>query len=177
MLHDIHEDAGHTLVHFLYSGEYETINEPLNEDTSDIGREYKRSILVYQASRKYGVDALEARAQKYIQHFGDGLPLHDMLRITRDVFSRLPEGESWLPCFINTRLQHMLDPSKIACSLSDLYSNLGHNHHFDSIVLKMVVEIFSVRLSFRGLKPKDGKDPNPNPDSDGLYFCSFTFIE
>ncbi|CRG92789.1 hypothetical protein PISL3812_09856 [Talaromyces islandicus] len=49
----------------------------------------------------------------------------------------------------------MLEPSKIACSLDDLYSSLGHNHHFDSIVLKMVVEILTVRLSFRGLKPED----------------------
>jgi hypothetical protein len=47
MLHDIYEIAGHTLVHFLYSGEYETINVPLNEDTSDIAREYKRSIFIY----------------------------------------------------------------------------------------------------------------------------------
>jgi hypothetical protein len=52
----------------------------------------------------------------------------------------------------------MLEPSKIACSLDDLYSSLGQNHHFDSIVLKIAVEILSVRLSFRGCTPEDGKD-------------------
>lgn len=30
-LSDIHEDVGHTLVHFLYSGTYETINSPLDQ--------------------------------------------------------------------------------------------------------------------------------------------------
>jgi hypothetical protein len=162
VLHDIHEDAGHTLVHFLYSGEYETINAPLDEDTSDIAGEYKKSIFVYQASRKYGIDTLEAHALKYIQRFGDGLSFPEMLRITRDVFSTLPEGETWLPCYINTRLRHMLEPSRVPCSLEDIYNSLGQNHHFDSVLLKMVVEILSVRLSSPGRTPEDGKDALTN---------------
>ena len=68
---DVHEDVGHTFVHFLYSGDYETLNWPLDESTSDIAREYKRSILVYQASRIYYLPDLEALAKQKIEQLGE----------------------------------------------------------------------------------------------------------
>lgn len=50
VLDDIDEDVGHTLVHFLYSGSYETIGAALAEGTH-VEREYRRSLSVCQASR------------------------------------------------------------------------------------------------------------------------------
>jgi hypothetical protein len=168
-LQDVHEDAGHSLVHFLYSGNYETINSPLNEDTSDIAREYRRSVFVCQASRKYGLTALEALAQHYIQRFSDELSLSDILREGSNVFSNLPEGETWFPNFIKGQLQRLLKPSELACNLDELYKSLGQNDHFDSTVLKVVVEILSVRL--RSLS-EDGKTTLAGPNfwhSGGLF--------
>jgi hypothetical protein len=170
ILRDIHEDAGHTLIHFLYSGEYETINAPLDIDTSDIAREYKISILVYQAARQYGLATLEALAEKYIQRFGDTMSLPDILRETRDAFSTAPDqGETWLLYHLKIKLQHMLEePARIACTLDEIYSSLGQNFEFDSIVLKMVVEILVDRSSLRGRTLEDGKG-----HSDRISSCSF----
>lgn len=61
--HDIDEDISHSLVHFLYTRDYKTIHSALNRDTSDIAREYQRSILIYLASRKYNLTNLKALAQ------------------------------------------------------------------------------------------------------------------
>ncbi len=99
-LPDIHEDVGHTFVHFLYSGYYETINSSLGEGTPSVAREYKRSVLVYQASRTYQLPALEAFARDYIERLGEELSITDILRITREVFSKLPDDETWLPNYI-----------------------------------------------------------------------------
>jgi len=49
-LSDIHGDVGHTLVHFLYSGTYETINSPLEKNISYLEREYQRSVLIYHVA-------------------------------------------------------------------------------------------------------------------------------
>ena len=92
-LSDVHEDAGHTLVHFLYTRKYETIGSPLDETTSDIAREYRRSLLVYQESRTYGLTSLEAFARHYVESLGEEMTVPDILRVTGEVFSKLPEDE------------------------------------------------------------------------------------
>ena len=62
------EDVGHTVVQFLHTGGYETISSPLGEGTSDLAREYKRSVLVYHASRNWGLTDLEILAKQKMQH-------------------------------------------------------------------------------------------------------------
>ncbi|CAG8333871.1 unnamed protein product [Penicillium salamii] len=150
-LPDVYEDAGHTLVHFFYSGNYETILSPPDIDTCGIAGEYKRSVLVYHASRKCDIPGLECLAKHYVEHFGKELSLHDVLRLTRDVFSTLPEGETWLPNYIKSHLLR-LKLGNPANNLAELYSTLGHDHQFDNTVMKMVVDMLSVNLSDNALR-------------------------
>jgi hypothetical protein len=150
-LPDVYEDAGHTLVHFLYSGNYETIVSPPDIDTCGIVGEYRRSILVYHASRKCEIPGLECLAKHYVGRFGKELSLHDVLRLTRDVFSTLPEGETWLPNYIKSHLLR-LKIGNLNNNLAELYSTLGHDHQFDNTVMKMVVDMLSVNLSDNALR-------------------------
>lgn len=154
-LHDVHEDAGHSLVHFLYTGSYQTIKSPLSKGISDIAREYRKSVFVYEASRRYGITDLESLAHQYIQRFRDSLTLSEILRETRDTFLKDSGDETWIPNFIRGELQRILGPSEITQNLHELYKGLGHNDRFDTIVLKMVVEILHARL--RSMS-KDGKN-------------------
>jgi hypothetical protein len=88
---NIHEDAGHTFGHFLYSGSYETINSTLEEGESGITREYRQAVLAYQASRAYKLPTLEALAKRYMELFSEAMSTPEILQITREVFSELPE--------------------------------------------------------------------------------------
>jgi hypothetical protein len=157
-LPDVYEDAGHTLVHFLYSGNYETIRSPSDIDTCGITGEYRRSILVYHASRKCGLPDLESLAKYYVELFGEEMSLHDILRLTRGVFSTLPEDETWLPNYIRRHLLR-LNLDKVNTNLAELYSTLGHDHQFDNAVMKMMVEILSVRLHSWDDTLKSGESP------------------
>jgi len=104
-LSDIHGDVGHTLVHFLYSGTYETINSPLDENISYIEREYRRSVLVYHASRMYNITDLEILARKYIEHFDEAISTFEILRSIGEIFPKLPEDEVWLPSYVKKVLR------------------------------------------------------------------------
>ncbi|KAL4801654.1 hypothetical protein BDV18DRAFT_71421 [Aspergillus unguis] len=153
---DIHEDVGHTLVHFLYSGDYETILSPLGESTSDITREYKRSVLTYQASRIYGLTGLEVLAKQKLETLSEEISLLHVLQTTRDVFSRLPQDEAWFPSYIERLLQQSVKHGQLDAVLNELYSTLGQNHHFDNFVMKIMLEILSVRLvSWGGVAEDD----------------------
>lgn len=145
---DIHEDAGHTLVHFLYSGEYETINSPLDEGISDIQREYQRSVLVYQASRTYEIPGLEAFAKQHIERLGEDMSMHEILQTTRDVLSSLPEGETWLPDYVKRSLQRLLKVGQSDFDIQELCTSFDQDHHFTNTLMKMVIEIQqeSIRL-------------------------------
>lgn len=147
-------------MHYLCSGKYETINSPLDEETCGIAREYRISVLVYHASRKYDLSGLESLAKHYVEHFGEELSLHDILRLTRGVLSILPEGETWLPNYIEGHLKRLLKFDDPNGNLGELYSSLGHDHQFDNVVMKMVIEMFSVRLQSVGNMLKDGKRPS-----------------
>ncbi|KAI3129612.1 hypothetical protein CBS147330_5242 [Penicillium roqueforti] len=124
---------------------YEICVEEEEEDRGQ-GGEYRRSILVYHASRKCEIPGLECLAKHYVEHFGKELSLHDVLRLTRDVFSTLPEGETWLPNYIKSHLLRLKlgNPNN---NLAELYSTLGHDHQFDNTVMKMVVDMLAVNLS------------------------------
>jgi hypothetical protein len=64
LLGDVDEDIGHSFVHFLYTGQHETL-----DSKCDHVKVYRKSVLAYQAARTYRLVDLEAVARKYIEHF------------------------------------------------------------------------------------------------------------
>lgn len=157
---NVDEDVGHTVVHFLYTGGYETVISPLDEGTSDLTREYKRSVLVYHASRTWGLTGLEILAKQKMQHLDEEVPVLEILRVMRDVFSSLPAGETWLPAYIQGNLQRLLRPEAPGLGLREFYNILGQDHQFDNAVMKMILEILSIRLPF--MKDQHGKSSPTN---------------
>lgn len=150
MLADIEEDVGHTLVHFLYSGSYETIDSALAEETH-VEREYRRSLSVYQASRTYDIPELGELAKNYVEHFDEAVPLYEILRATREVFSKLPEDESWLPTYMKrvldrTSMFHERRLDDILTALGRISRESGENDAFSLSVMAMVVEKLSMRV-------------------------------
>lgn len=152
---NVDEDVGHTVLHFLYTGGYETVSSPLDEGASDIAREYKRSVLVYYASRTWGLTDLEILAKQKMKHLDEDLPILEILRVVRDVFSSLPADETWLPSYIRENLQRLPKPEDPGLDLHEFYNILGQDHQFDNAVMKMILEMLSIRLC--SMKDQHGK--------------------
>ncbi|KAH8430988.1 uncharacterized protein LDX57_008650 [Aspergillus melleus] len=146
------------MVHFLYTGGYETVNSPLNEGTSDISREYKKSVLIYHASKTYGLLELENLAKQKMKQLDEEVPILEVLQITRDIFPSLPAGEAWLPSYIEEKLQRLLAPEDLALGLREFYNILVRDHQFDIVVMKMIFEILSNRLL--SMQDQHGKSLN-----------------
>jgi hypothetical protein len=69
----VNEDVGHTVVHFLCTGNYETLRTASEPGASKMEIEFRRSMLVYQAAREYDLYDLETYAKKYIEVFGESM--------------------------------------------------------------------------------------------------------
>ncbi|KAI2702043.1 hypothetical protein DTO012A7_1006 [Penicillium roqueforti] len=143
---NVNEDIGYTVLHFLYTGGYETVSSPLDEGVSDLAREYKRSVLVYYALRTWGLTDLEILAKQKMEHLDKDLPILEILRVVRDVFSRLPADETWLPSYIRGNLQRLPKPEVAGLDLHAFYNILGQDHQFDNAVMKMILEMLSISL-------------------------------
>ena len=154
-MYDIDQDVGHTVVHVLYTCSYETVWLSLDEGASDLTREYKRSVLVYHASRAWGLSDLEFLAKQNMQHLDEDLPVLIILRIIRDVFSSLPVDEPWLPGYIQGILQRLIKPEDPGFGLREFYDILGQDHRFDNAVMKIILEILSRHLFSMKIQPSE----------------------
>ncbi|KAJ6126209.1 hypothetical protein N7471_010702 [Penicillium samsonianum] len=147
-LSGVPEDIGHTLVHFLYTGAYETIDSPLSERTSYVEREYQRSVQVYHTCRKYGLPDLEALAEKHIEYFGKAMTTIELMNSTREAFFLLPEDEIWLPEYVRKVLRREFVSVKSQPNIREIANNgTGKKIElFSTAVMAVVIDILCVHV-------------------------------
>ncbi|GFG19063.1 hypothetical protein IFM5058_09663 [Aspergillus udagawae] len=76
-LSEVDEEVGHPVVHFLCTGNYETLRTASQPGASKAAIKYRRSMLDYQAARDYDLYDLETYAKKYIEMFGKSMSIFD----------------------------------------------------------------------------------------------------
>lgn len=96
--------------------------------------------------RTWGLADLEVISQQKMLHLDEELPVLEILRIMRDVFSSLPAGETWLPGYIQGNLERSLRPNDPGLGLQGFYNVIGQDHQFDNAVMKMIIEKLSIRI-------------------------------
>jgi hypothetical protein len=143
----VNEEVGHTVVHFLCTGNYETLRTAFEPGASKIGIEFRRSMLVYQAAKEYDLYDLETYAKKYIEVFGESMSIFDIMEAAREIYSKLPRDEIWLTGYIYKQLQIAFSLDRNIFQRVDLYDGVGKDPNFDKDVMRMVVNIYSEVLS------------------------------
>ncbi|KAF4292865.1 hypothetical protein KXX33_009211 [Aspergillus fumigatus] len=149
-LSEVDEEVGHTIAHFLCTGSYETLRTTSDSGLSNVAIEYRRSMLVYHAARKYDLYDLEVYAKKYIQMFGQSMSAFDSMEAARKIYSKLPRDEAWLPSYLHERLRLAFLMDANIFQGDEFYDGVGKDPDFDKAVMRMVVNIYSEALSKQG---------------------------
>ncbi|EMD94927.1 hypothetical protein COCC4DRAFT_176275 [Bipolaris maydis ATCC 48331] len=105
--------TAHTLVHYLYTGKYQTLGVHAGSDKI-IPESYKLSVCVYCAAVRYRLPGLAELAQTKIKLFGEDVTIFDMLAVARQhAFPLLPEDDAWYPAYIEDALRNAVteDPT------------------------------------------------------------------
>jgi hypothetical protein len=148
ILGDIDSDIGHSILHFLYKGEYETIScADTQAETQRIEIEYKRSIQVYYAARKFDIRGLDTLAQNYIMALSESLSIFQILRGARLIFSKLPEDEEWFHDYLHSKLSSSFAADETTFQLDEFYSDILSDPVFSKAVLKYVIKAFTTETS------------------------------
>ncbi|KAL3475549.1 hypothetical protein BJX99DRAFT_259323 [Aspergillus californicus] len=157
-LADVDDDIGHTLVHFLCTGKYETLNSDF-----DHAREYRRSVLVYQAARTYELVDLESVAQKYIIHFSGWVSFRDILHTAREIVPRLPREEHWFDWYLRLCFKRSFLKDARLFHREELTESMGQSTRFDRLLLRLTVEILATRISRLETIVAGEEEPVPEP--------------
>lgn len=171
ILGDIGSDIGHTILHFLYKGEYETVTcAKIQAETHHVEVEYKRSVQVYYAARKYDICGLDTLAQNYIMTLSESLSIIQILRGVRLIFSKLPEDEEWFHNYLHSKLSSSFTEDETTFQLDEFYNEILDDPALSKAILKFIVKAFTTEtsrlrntLSATGVSnetKKDGSEPS-----------------
>ncbi|PWY82138.1 hypothetical protein BO70DRAFT_379656 [Aspergillus heteromorphus CBS 117.55] len=144
---NVHEDIGHTVVHFLCTGAYETIRPDDSGPWScPFTREFERSVYAYHAAKIYGLQGLEKHAKRYMQRFGHYVTTLQVLTVARSVYADHPDKDFWFRDFVRQKLINTFQAGEE--DLIECVSNygVGTEQQFDQFLVKTVLEIFRDRM-------------------------------
>lgn len=83
---DLDDETGHTLVHYLYTGNYETLHCKVSSGASD---RIQRALLVYFMASKYDLHALGQLAKQEIEIQAAELGICELIEAIKEHFVRL----------------------------------------------------------------------------------------
>ncbi|EKG14253.1 hypothetical protein MPH_08581 [Macrophomina phaseolina MS6] len=136
-LPEVYAGVGHTLVHFLFTGRYQTLrsSEAPNEDEDDV--EYGRALMTYAAARAYDLNDLACLAQGKAQSHGDALKISSALDHIKAVVSAGLSNDEWLDAHLNEKLGAFFREPDELFDIQDLVSCVGEALAFN----KKLVEV------------------------------------
>ena len=161
-LPDIDEDIGHTLVHFLYTGEYQTLS-PLT--VLDNAIEYKRSIRLYCVARGYELDDLVSHAKIKMRELIEGLPIFSILDIAIEMLPKLLPDETWFFECIQDMILEAFKKEQGLFTDERFLDCMGKDVAFDKFLVKSIVKVYTSNISGVARKEEEPSSTIPQPAS------------
>ncbi|GAA83304.1 hypothetical protein AKAW_01419 [Aspergillus luchuensis IFO 4308] len=173
----IDPQSAHTFVHYLYTGQYETLTTPFYVESADDipsiintrdKEEFERAVYVYQAAVKYEIPGLLSMAQHFMARFTERLSIDDILRTIQCVYGSLLDehsGHTWLEDFVRDQLDVAFKNTdgKLRQIIRDY--GIGNSGSFDNFVVDEVLALYEReqdRMKILG-NPRGGHEPVPDP--------------
>lgn len=95
-------ESGHIIVHFLYTGQYQTLPSDEEQPCHSHGRvDFKKAISAFIAAKKYGLTSLQELARNKIFQCAEDISIVQAAHgIGKDVLSTMQEDASWLQTLV-----------------------------------------------------------------------------
>ncbi|KAI9782555.1 MAG: hypothetical protein M1816_001852 [Peltula sp. TS41687] len=145
-LPELDEDIGHTLVHYLYTNTYQTLRLSGTSDNAKTVIEYKRSVLIYCAARRYGLDGLEVLAKDRIRSFDGRISIFDVLDVAKGAYPRLPHGEIWFPDYFKNKIKAAFEIDDTLFTKDHFLDRIGTVAAFDKAAVNSIVETYTEKI-------------------------------
>jgi hypothetical protein len=146
-LGDLDEDIGHTFVHYLYTGSYQTLKTQGLLRDAELRIEHRRSVLAYSAARLYDLDGLAAHAKKEVEKFDGVVSIFNILAVCSDAYQNHPGDDLWLPSYLRANIATALERDKTLLTQDEFLDQIGEGAAFTRVLIKMIGELYIDKAS------------------------------
>jgi hypothetical protein len=136
--------TGHTLVHYLYTGTYQTLEAKGEVAATPAHTKFKQALLTFVLASAYELQDLERLAKEQIEIYGSHMALVEVLDTVRKEFSKV--ASSWFHKYLQARAKEQFDLDHTFFTSKAFIESVGKGtlHRFMTCHL---LEIFSEKLT------------------------------
>ncbi|KAH8124449.1 hypothetical protein LI328DRAFT_168558 [Trichoderma asperelloides] len=106
---DVSADAGHVLVHYLFTGTYQSLKLKRSSAQDCLAAEFLTSVRVYSVAQTYTLPPLVELAKNEIQKLGKNLPTALIFDLVKDAHLSLRTDDIWLSSYLKAQLRLFLE--------------------------------------------------------------------
>ncbi|GMF82062.1 unnamed protein product [Aspergillus oryzae] len=140
-LSDVDERIGHTLMHYLYTGDFQVQKASSNSGTPKQQVYYAQSVLAYCTATKYSLSGLQDHAKGFMEAFGPSISIHDIVDLAREVYSRIGE-DLWYLQHLTARIQAAFDADDTIFSEERFLNGFGEGSPLDKFLVRIMTQAF-----------------------------------
>lgn len=158
----VEEEIAHTMFHYLYTGDYQTLYDPSSKGIAKRQKEYRRSVLAYCAGFRYDMTNLSSHAMRYMKTFEDAVDIQGILVLAKEVFSIYGSCllKSEYPGYLYRKLACTIEANGDSFEISDYLQGSGIQSILDWLIVEIVVLVFSNKISTLRIENKTLKAVN-----------------
>ncbi|KAL4918411.1 hypothetical protein BDW62DRAFT_200791 [Aspergillus aurantiobrunneus] len=143
---EVDEEIAHTFIHYLYTGDYQTLKPALGCNIPRRAVEYRRSVLAYHAGRRCGLEGLADHGKKYMQLFDRHVTLFDIIYLGRRYFSRITE-DAWFCEYLTHKIMASFEIDEEIFQQEEFFNAFGEAPDFDRFLAKVMAETYACKIS------------------------------
>lgn len=141
-LPEVDEDVAHTLLHFIYTRNYQSLGLGGISETARATAEFKRSILAYCAAQVCEIKQLEEVTQSKMEHFSGQISLFSLQEILSQVASRIPSADVWFPEHLYRWVKSTLQRNQDLLGDENVLHLVGRTVLFDRAIVRSITEMY-----------------------------------
>ncbi|MCJ1242886.1 hypothetical protein MMC30_000082 [Trapelia coarctata] len=157
-LPDVYEETGHTLVHYLYTGTYQTLKL---QNSTESTTELKRNIRIYCVAKKYKLAGLETLAKSTIESFEGEVSISEFLDIAKEAYQALPYDDIWFGFYLKKMINTVFKAAENWFGKSHFLEHIGEVKNFDRSLVKIIVELYTENIRSTAGKAEDPFKESP----------------
>lgn len=169
-LPEVCEDAGHTLIHYLHTGTYETLQ---SRDGDDKTAELRKDAHLYGIATKYDLPGLKSIAQQNIEIKQGAVAIIDVLDLAKDVFQILPETGDWFTLHVKMEIEAALEVDEFLFGKTDFLELVGQVKSFDRFLMEIVGKVYIDNIAIMARKTHS---PTNRPSINVVYTPEYSSL-
>lgn len=139
---DIDADVGHTFVHYLYTGQYQTVGASVLA----LKEQYRRSVLTYKAALRYCIPPLEDLSKQRMEHLGSAISIFDILAVSSHEYFNIQWYSSWYAGYLEEMVTAAFTADNGIFSREEFSKSLGASPCFLVFMMQLINKAYSDKV-------------------------------